>query len=104
MSATATYTKDQIEATIRGVQAIAEAIRELKQIPSGHLYAHVMAHMSLNHYEKMISILESGKLIRRDPSGLLTWTGPELLKPEPVKNMHQSTADFEDFTEETNGL
>jgi hypothetical protein len=76
--ATITYTKDQIAAACRSVQAIAEAIRELKQVPSGHLYARVMAYISINQYEKFISILESGKLIRRDPSGLLTWIGPEL--------------------------
>ena len=43
-----TTTADQLKAGLAALQALAEAIRELKQIPSGHLYARVMNYMDIN--------------------------------------------------------
>lgn len=54
--------------------AIAEAIRELKEVPSGHLYARVNQHMTLDAYFGIISALKSAGLVKEQNS-LLTWVG-----------------------------
>lgn len=38
-------TREQVVAMLQTVKAVAEAIRELKQVPSGHLYTMLMDHM-----------------------------------------------------------
>lgn len=55
--------------------AVAEAIRDLGQVPAGHAYAHVMAYLSLEQFEAIIAVLVKQGLVRRDPSHLLTWIG-----------------------------
>ena len=56
-------TKQEIEATLQTVKAIAEAIRDLGTVPSGHLYARVMGFMSLDQYNQIIGILKRQGLI-----------------------------------------
>ena len=41
----------QITAAFDTVIAIADAIRDFGRVPSGHLYARVMAHMSFETYD-----------------------------------------------------
>ena len=65
----------KIEAQVQLVRAIAEAIRELKEVPSGHLYARIAGKVSSETYEKVLSTLRRAELISIAPSGLLTWTG-----------------------------
>ena len=67
-----TTTADQLKAGFAALQALAEAIRELKQIPSGHLYARVMNYMDINAYEKAIRMLCNSGVIRQD-GDLLKW-------------------------------
>lgn len=55
---------------------ISEAIRDLGEVPSGHLYAQVMGHMTIQTYEKIISTLVNAKLVARDGNHLLRWIGP----------------------------
>lgn len=65
------------QAAAGAILAIAECIRSLGSIPSGHLYARLMGHMSLETYEAFIGILiETGK-VHRHPSHLLEWVGPQ---------------------------
>jgi hypothetical protein len=64
----------QIEASLLAVKAIADAIRKLKEIPSGTLYAIVMGKMSLESYNGIISLLKRTKLIS-EKNNLLTWIG-----------------------------
>jgi hypothetical protein len=64
----------QIEASLLAVEAIADAIRKLKEIPSGTLYAIVMGKMSLESYNGIISLLKRTKLIS-EKNNLLTWIG-----------------------------
>ena len=56
-------TKQEIEATFQTVKAIAEAIRDLGSVPSGHLYARVMGVLSLDQYNQIIGILKRQGLI-----------------------------------------
>lgn len=58
--------------TIEAVKAIAEAIRELKEVPSGELYARVMNHMSLSTYNSIIDLLVRTKIIE-NKNHLLRW-------------------------------
>ena len=67
-----TTTAAQLKAGFAALTALAEAIRELKQIPSGHLYARVMNHMDINAYEKAISLLCNSGVIRKN-GDLLVW-------------------------------
>lgn len=47
-------------------------------IPAGHLYAASMAFMSLEAFQSAIAILQRTGMVKRDPSHLLTWVGPDL--------------------------
>jgi hypothetical protein len=65
----------QEAAALAVAKAVAEAIRELGSVPAGHLYAVLMARMSLETFEKIVGALVGAGLVRRDGSHLLTWTG-----------------------------
>ncbi len=69
-------TAEQVTAGIRMAAAVAEAIRDLGSVPSGHLYARLMGHMSLETYNKIITILKNAKLVE-ESNHLLTWVGPK---------------------------
>jgi hypothetical protein len=72
----------QILAAVRVAHAIAESIRELGQVPSGHLYARLMGVMDLHQYEQVIDLLIDARLVEREPSHLLRWIGPKA-NPQP---------------------
>jgi hypothetical protein len=63
-------------ATIAAARILADAIRDLGEVPSGHLYAHVMGAMSLETYQGLIGILKRAGLIE-EKAHLLTWIGPK---------------------------
>ena len=69
-------TKDQVRATITTVQAVAEAIRELKQVPSGHLYAQLMSFFDLATYQRIIETLKSAGVVREE-NHMLIWQDPK---------------------------
>jgi hypothetical protein len=56
-------TQKEIEAGIKTVLAVAEAIKSLGSVPSGHLYARVMGFLSLSQYNQIIGILKKQGLI-----------------------------------------
>lgn len=68
--------RDQAQAAAGALLALAECIRDLGSVPSGHLYARVMGYMSLETYEALIGILVDAGKVRRHPSYLLEWIGP----------------------------
>jgi hypothetical protein len=70
-------TKEQIAGSVRAIQAVAEAIRELGQVPAGTLYANICGSLDLQQFEKIISILVGAGLVKRDGSNLLTWQNPQ---------------------------
>ena len=68
-------TKERVKAAIEVARAIANTIRELREVPSGHLYAQLMGHLSLEQYQAIIDSLERAKLIKIE-NHLITWIGP----------------------------
>lgn len=83
-------TTSEALALVRVAHAVAETIRELGAVPSGHLYARLMGVMELHQYEQVIDLLIDARLIERDRSHLLRWIGPAVNpnqnpKPEPTK-------------------
>ena len=67
-------TKQQ-EAYIQAIGAVAKAIRDLHAVPSGHLYARLMEHMSLEVYQGMIARLKQAGLVE-EQFHELRWIGP----------------------------
>ena len=65
-------TTQQVEGYLQTCRAVADAIRELKTVPSGHLYAQLMGHMSLDTYNQIIGVLKVAKLIKEE-NHLLIW-------------------------------
>lgn len=60
-------TKEQAKAAIQTIQLVAEIIREAGSIPSGHLYAALMAKgMELEGYNFVINFLKDAKLVREE--------------------------------------
>lgn len=76
-----TVTKQQVTAYVRTVVAVAEAIRELGSVPSGHLYAQLMTTgMSLENYQKIIDALKGASLVK-ESNHLLTWVDHRVSNP-----------------------
>jgi hypothetical protein len=63
------------------IVAVSECIRELHEIPNGHLYAQLVGKVSLVEYESLIRILINAKLVKQDRSHMLRWIGPNLETP-----------------------
>jgi hypothetical protein len=55
--------------------AIGVAIKTLGEVPAGHLYARVMAHLTLDQFNSAIARLEHAKVVRRRRDHMLVWTG-----------------------------
>lgn len=72
-----TPSKAQVLAAFQATTALAESIRTLGEVPSGHLYAQVCAHMDLPTYERIIATLKNAGLVS-ESAHLLKWIGPEL--------------------------
>ena len=62
------------QAILAALDAIQEAIRDLGEVPSGHLYAHVMGVMSIDTYQAIINALEQAGKIKVSHH-LITWVG-----------------------------
>lgn len=58
--------------------AVAETVRELREVPSGTMYAALMGRMSLETYNKILGVLTRAGLVTVDRSHLVRWTGPEV--------------------------
>ena len=52
-----TVTNTEVKAAFGILQAVAEAIRELGEVPSGHLYANLMSKLSLAQFEQVLGVL-----------------------------------------------
>lgn len=66
--------RQQVDAALKQTMAVAEAIKELKEVPSGHLYARVMQFMTLHSYNSIIDILKRAGLVT-ETNNLLRWVG-----------------------------
>ena len=67
----------RVEGTLRVILAIAQAIEELGTVPSGHLYARLMGHLSIDDYQSVIATLVRSGLVREHRNHLLEWVGPQ---------------------------
>lgn len=70
--------KENVKVAINNVMVYAECIRNLKEVPSGHLYAMVMDKVSLEQHNSILQTLENAGLIKIALSHLITWTGPKI--------------------------
>jgi hypothetical protein len=68
-------TKEQAVAYIQIIAALAEAIRGLGSVPSGHLYAYVMGGMTFPQYSRAIEVLKGADLVKEE-GHVLSWVGP----------------------------
>jgi hypothetical protein len=64
------------KAALLVLTAVAETIRELGSVPSGHLYATLMGRMDFEAYTKMLDTLKGAGLITESRSHELVWIGP----------------------------
>lgn len=69
--------REQIAPALTILAALADTIRELKRIPSGHLYALLMPKMSLAQYETAIGLLIKADLVGKLGDELV-WKGRDL--------------------------
>lgn len=64
-------TSEQIQSAITAVSEIGKVIREVKRIPSGHLYAQLMGVLSLEKYEMIIGLLKKTGLVTEQNNELI---------------------------------
>jgi hypothetical protein len=69
-------TREQVRAAVEVARAVGDCIRELRTVPSGHLYARLMGNLSLEDYQSVIATLVRAGLVREHASHLLEWIGP----------------------------
>lgn len=70
-------TREQIGAALEKIKIVGQCIQAAGEIPSGHLYAQLMAKgMELAEYEKIIGLLVRGGIVVQERSGLLKWNVP----------------------------
>jgi len=74
-------TKEQARAAVEVVTTLAEAVRDLGEVPSGELYAVAMsAGLSLGQYQSVLGVLKRAGLVEETPAHLLRWVGPKIPK------------------------
>ena len=73
-AARAGVSPDELKATVLLVKAVADCIRELEEVPSGHLYARLQGTLSLNTYNRVLDFLKKAKLITVQ-NHLIKWVG-----------------------------
>ena len=66
--------KAAVQAAVELTVTIGRAVREVGEIPSGHLYAAVCGRLSLAQYEAIIDTLVGAGAVRRR-GHLLVWAG-----------------------------
>lgn len=70
-------TAEEVKTFFGIVGAVTKAIRDAKELPSGHLYAICMSKMDLQAYERMISLIVGSGLVQKR-GDILRWVGPEV--------------------------
>ena len=65
----------QVRAAMTILTVVSEAIRDLKEVPSGVLYANVISVLSLEQYNKAIELLKGAEMVT-EQNHLLRWIGP----------------------------
>ncbi len=71
-------TATQMAGSLEVIAAVAEAIRELGEVPSGKLYSILMGSgISLSSYTNIIATLKRAELVS-ESAHVLRWVGPSL--------------------------
>jgi hypothetical protein len=65
----------EIAAALEVVASVGAAIRDLQEVPSGHLYAQLCGVMSLDTYLRVVNVLKNANLVR-EIHNCLVWVGP----------------------------
>ncbi len=65
-------------ALYRVVFTVAETIREVREVPSGHLYACLCDRVALADYQTVLGVLSRARLIEVTRSHMIRWIGPEV--------------------------
>lgn len=68
--------KEKEKKALEIVRTVANVIRELREIPSGHLYARLMEVLTLDEYNQIIGLLKRAGLVTETYYNL-KWKGPE---------------------------
>ena len=68
----------ELQAGLTLVHAVAEAIREVGELPEGTLYAVLCGKVDKQGWDKLVSLLLGAGLVERRAGHLLVWVGPEL--------------------------
>lgn len=69
-------TEAKLKAAIGQIMAIADAIRELKTVPSGVFYSQICTEISLSAFDSILKILQKQKLVTVE-NHVITWIGPD---------------------------
>lgn len=75
--------KDELLAGFKILTAVAEAIREAGEIPSGTLYGALCGRVTLQGWESIVRTLTNAGLVAETSGNLLRWVGPKIEKGEP---------------------
>jgi hypothetical protein len=75
-----TPTPAELKNGISILTAVAEAIRELGEIPSGTLYALLVGRVTKEGYDRMLVTLTNAGLIEVQPNFMIRWVGPQFEK------------------------
>lgn len=65
----------QIGAALQATAAIAEVIRTVGEVPSGHLYAQVCGQIDIDSFKRVVGLLKRSGLVS-EHNYLLKWVGP----------------------------
>ena len=70
-------TAKQITAYLNTVKAVADAIKEVGEVPSGSLYAMLIEHLTLEQYNRIIGHLKTAGVVV-EKNNVLYWQEPDL--------------------------
>jgi hypothetical protein len=71
-------TKAQLNAALSVTFAVAEAVREAGEIPSGTLYAMLIGKVDYDGYQALLRTLTGAGLIEVLASHMIVWCGPKI--------------------------
>lgn len=66
------FTREEFRAVIQALLALADAIRELREVPAGHLYAHVASYMTADQFNRAVDLFIRAKVVERR-NNVLYW-------------------------------
>lgn len=70
-------TKEQLQAGLRILHAVAETVREAGRVPSGTVYAALCGRVDLQGYQGLIRTLVNADLVKVENHELV-WVGPRI--------------------------